>query len=328
MGTTARATVIDADEAAAEEAVLRVRRVFDRVDATMSNWSADSELSRLNRAAASAYRIEDEDLAACIEAALDAAPRTGGSFDPTVGPLVTLWGFRPKAPRVPDAGAIAEALSRVGADAVRYDRTSRTVRFDRPGMEIDLGGIAKGYALDVARKQVAGAGRFGLLDLGGNLAWFGAPPGGSVVLSISDPWRPDLPCAEARLPAGYAAATSSDVENHFVVDGVSYGHIMDPRAGRPAVTDVIQATAVHPSATVTDVLSTALFVGGASRAASILAAYPGSEAVLIVRDGPRLALLASRSLEGRLRLVPGAGFTADSPRFTLPAATMAPSKTR
>ena len=73
--------------------------------------------------------------------------------------LVTLWGFRPKAPRVPDAGAIAEARSRVGADAVRFDRTSRTVRFDRPGMEIDLGGIAKGYALDVARQQVAGRSR-------------------------------------------------------------------------------------------------------------------------------------------------------------------------
>ena len=123
--------------------------------------------------------------------------------------------------------------------------------------------------------------------------------------------------------AGAAVATSSELENNFTEGGVTYGHIMDPRTGRPAVTDVVQATAIHPSATVTDILSTALYVAGSLRAPAILDAYPGSEAVLIVREGAGVAIVASRSLEGRIRVVPGAA----APRFTLPAATMPPSKT-
>jgi len=324
MGTIARASVEDPNGAAAIRAIEEVRRTFDDVNAVMSNWSENSELSRLNRrASVEDYRIEDGDLAECVEAALDAAVRTGGAFDPTVGPLVTLWGFRPKNPRVPDDRAIAEALSRVGAGKVRFDGSRRSVRFDVPGMEIDLGGIAKGYAVDLARRRIAAPRRFGLLDLGGNLGWLAAARGTEAVADIRDVADPDRICAEVRMRAGAAVATSSELENNFTEGGVTYGHIMDPRTGRPAVTDVVQATAIHPSATVTDILSTALYVAGSLRAPAILDAYPGSEAVLIVREGAGVAIVASRSLEGRIRVVPGAA----APRFTLPAATMPPSKT-
>ena len=329
MGTVARVTVSGPDTKAAESTAERVRETFARVDASMSNWSEGSDLSRLNREAGrSAYRITDADLAACLGSALEGAARTDGLFDPTVGPLMTLWGFRPKAPRVPGEAEIAEAMTRVGAGHVRFDRAAGTVRFDRDGMEIDLGGIAKGCALDVARRALDDRRTFGLLDLGGGLAFFGEPPGGSVTVGLRDPDDADASCGDVRLPARIAASTSSDLENRNIIGAVVYGHIMDARTGRPAVTDVVQATAFHPVAAVSEILSKALFIGGAGAAPAALAAYPGAEAVLIVRDGDRLTVVASRSLQGRLTLSRTAGFTADSPRFTLPAATMASSKHR
>ena len=329
MGTFARVTVSGADAESDERAVERVRATFDRVDAAMSNWRPESELSRLNREAGlAAYRIADADLAACVATALEGAARTDGLFDPTVGPLMTLWGFRPRAPRVPADAAIAETMTRVGAGLVHFDRSAGTVRFDRDGMEIDLGGIAKGCALDVARRAIEERRRFGLLDLGGGLAFFGTPRGGSVTVGLRDPRDPDASSGEVRLPPRIAASTSSDLENRNVIDGVVYGHVMDPHSGRPAVTEVVQATAFHPEAAVSEVLSKALFIGGPRAAPRVLAAYPGAEAVLIVREGDRLAVIASRSLQGRLTLARTGGFTADSPRFTLAAATMTPSGNR
>ena len=106
MGTYATVVVRGTGDAEGTRAAETTRAVFDRVEATMSNWSPASELSRLNREAGRGpYRIDDPGLASCVEAALRGAEETGGAFDPTVGPLMTLWGFRPKAPRVPAAHA-------------------------------------------------------------------------------------------------------------------------------------------------------------------------------------------------------------------------------
>lgn len=338
MGTIATATIgatgPGADPAIADAAIVSARASFDRVNAVMSNWSASSELSMLNREAGRGpYAIRDAALARCVAAALDAAGKTGGAFDPTVGPLMTAWGFRPHAPRVPTDREIASALALVGAAHVSYTPATRTIRFDREGVELDLGGIAKGCALDDARDAIAATKTSGLLDLGGNLAWFGDPRtplqrllgGGATTAAIVDPNRPGEVCARVRLGTGYAVATSSDVENHFTIAGVSYGHIMDPRTGRPSTTDVVQATAIDRSGTVADILSTALFVGGSARAPAILAAYPTAQAVLLVREGDRLVLIASASLSSRLEVTASAGLAAGSPRLTLPAANMASS---
>jgi thiamine biosynthesis lipoprotein len=303
----------------AQRAIDTTRTVFDRVAATMSNWSADSELSRLNGAAARGpYRIEDEALASCLQAALDGAARTDGAFDPTVGPLMTAWGFRPKAPRVPSEAAIAEALERVGAGRVRYDAASRTVRFERPGMEIDLGGIAKGCALDEARHAIGPRdARLSVdLDLGGQWAYLG---GGTRVTAIADPAARDRILGEVEAQASDSVATSSDSENHFETEGKTYGHVMDPRTGRPSESDVIQATVLDPSATTAEVLGKALMVAGSGRAAEILRRFPRARAVLIVREGDRLVVLASASLRARLRLAPDGRFAADSLRMLPPS---------
>lgn len=330
MGTIARVELQARDARSAEAAVADVRRVFDAVNATMSNWSADSDLSRLNRAAGSGeVRIADPDLAACIGLALDAARRTHGAFDPTVGPLMTAWGFRPKAPRVPGGTELASVMERVGAARVRFNPSGPVIRFERDGMELDLGGIAKGYAVDRARRALAGRGVSGLIDLGGNLGWIeGGRSRREPVALIKDPNDPSRTIVTLRLRPGQAIATSSDIENHQTIDGVTFGHIMDAATGRPAVTDVLQATAIDDAATITDIMSTALFVGGSRRAAELLQAYPASEAVLFVNESGRLTLLASASLRGRLTVAAGSGLDPASPRFVLPAATMPASIAR
>jgi len=314
MATYATVVVRGEDERQAERTAAAVRAVFDRVERAMSNWSPDSELSRLNRDAASGpYRIQDEGLASCVERALGGAAATGGAFDPTVGPLMTLWGFRPRAPRVPEDPEIAEAMTRVGARRVTYDPATRTIRFARDGMEIDLGGIAKGCALDEARRAVSGVEVD--LDLGGQWAFQG---GGRRRTGIADPFARDRSLGEVAADPADSIATSSDSENHFEAGGKSYGHVMDPRTGRPAATDVVQATVLDPSATTAEVLGKALMVVGSANAGALLRSFPKARAILVVREGERLAVLASPALSGRLSLVPDGRFAADSPRMLTP----------
>ena len=311
MGTYATVVVRGVRDAEGARAAETARAVFDHVEATMSNWSSTSELSRLNRESGRApYRIEDPGLASCVEAALRGAVETDGAFDPTVGPLMTLWGFRPKAPRVPAESEIVQALDRVGAQRVSYDPATRTVTFERDGIEIDLGGIAKGCALDEARRKLGDVEAD--LDLGGQWAFSG---GGPRPTRIADPFARDATLGEVLAERDDSIATSSDSENHFEIGGKSYGHVMDPRTGRPAETDVVQATVLDPSAVTAEVLGKALMVGGSSRAASLLGAFPRARAILIVREGDRLVALASPSLRGRLTLAPDGRFAADSPRM-------------
>ena len=318
MGTYATVVVRTEDPRAADRAVERTRAVLDRVATTMSNWSEESELTRMNRAAGrAAYAIEDAGLAACVQAALDGAERTGGAFDPTVGALMTTWGFRPRAPRLPSDAEIASALERVGATRVHFDARGRTIRFDRDGLEIDLGGIAKGCALDTARREVAATGgRLELdLDLGGQWAFLG---GERRATGIADPEARDRTIGTVTVGPEDSIATSSASENHFEVAGVRYGHVMDPRTGRPAQTDVIQATAIDPSATTAEVLGKALMVAGSAGAPAILRRFPTARAVLVVREGERLAVLTSEDLRDELKLAADGRFSPDSPRMIAP----------
>lgn len=272
MGTFATVSV-RGPEGAADA----VREVFDRVDRTMSNWNPRSDLSRLNDAArAGAVPIEDPDLLACLARAFEAARGTDGAFDPTVGPLMTVWGYRPGPRRTPPPEEIETALAAVGFERVLFDRG--TIRFAAPAMEIDLGGIAKGCALDLARERVLAEGATSaLLDLGGNLMAVGRPPSGRLwEIGVKDP-------RDARRLAGVVAieegsvSTSGNYENP--------GHLMDPRTGRSAVTDVLAATVVAPSGAQADALSTALCVAGSAAAPGILERFPGARAVLFLKDG-------------------------------------------
>jgi thiamine biosynthesis lipoprotein len=304
MGTYAEAKVRASRAKRADKALEAVRLAFDEADRALSNWRQESALSKLNAAAnRGAATVTDPVLRTCLDAAFEAAEASDGAFDPTVGPLVRLWGFRPKEPRIPGDDEIATALAVTGWGKVGREKGTPSIRFPVEGMELDLGGIGKGCALDLARERlVALKAEAGLIDLGGNLLIFGKPPaGGPWKIGIRDPERKGALAAHLNLDGG-VVATSGQYENAAVVDGTKIAHIFDARTGRPADSDVVSATAIAESGARADAASTALLVAGSKQAEDLLTRLGGVEAVLVVRRGGRTEVLASRSLAGRLLL--------------------------
>ena len=304
MATYATVEVHATDARVAQRVADEVHAAFETVNRTMSNWSADSDLSRLNREArARPFVVQDPDVFRCVALAREYARATGGAFDPTVGPLMRLYGFRPKEPRVPTDEEIAAVLPSVGWRNLDILDEHRAVRFLADGVEIDLGGIAKGYAVDVAARSFANSGAVaGLIDLGGNIYAWGKPPDRDAwVIGLRDPQNPERVFATVKM-VDRAVATSGNYENAFTVEGRTYGHIMDAATGRPARSDVLAASAFSDGAAEADALSTAFFAGGSARAGDILSRSRRVEAVLLVETPAGLGVLASASLRDRLEI--------------------------
>jgi len=262
MGTYVRVTMATDDSIAMSPEAGRALAVFQRVDSLMSNWTATSEVARINReAGADATRVHPE-VGAVLEASLRLWRESGGAFDVTVEPLVRAWGFLGGPRRVPSDDEIRTALARVGAQRVHYDPRTRSLRFDEPGVRIDLGGIAKGYAVDVAAESLRAHGvRDALVDLSGNMVAIGSPAGaGGWRIGIRDP-RDRIPYLARLAITGEAISTSGQYEQFVAHDGRTYGHIMDPRTGRPSE-GLISVTVVSPSAMECDGWDTPLFVMG------------------------------------------------------------------
>jgi thiamine biosynthesis lipoprotein len=244
-----------------------------RLEDVMSNWRATSEISRLNRAAARTPFRCSPDLFGAIDSALDYAAGTGGAFDPTVEPLVRALGLRGPEGRLPGdppetTGEEAPAAGRTAAPGpigwrhVRLDRRAHTVRFDREGVGLDLGGIGKGIALDAAAHRLVERGvGSALLDFGGQILALGSPPaGGSWPVDVAAPGDRARPVLRVRL-RDRSLSTSGDDERSIAGPGGPIGHILDPARGRPAGFPG-SVTVAARDATGADALSTGLFVMG------------------------------------------------------------------
>jgi thiamine biosynthesis lipoprotein len=238
---------------------------LERVVAQMSGWWADSDLSRFNRAPAGSWQALPEDFLAVLRCALATAEASGGAYDPTVGPLVDLWGFGPQpvaGEGPPRADRLAQAHARVGWRRLRLDGGNA---LQPGGLGLDLSGIAKGYAVDLVAEylEAAGVGSF-LVEIGGELRGHGVKPDGT-------PWWVALerPPGEAAGAAdllvalhGLAIATSGEYRRCFQHAGQSYGHTLDPRTGWPVGAAIGSVTVLHPSCMQADALATALAVLG------------------------------------------------------------------
>ncbi|MFN3428694.1 MAG: FAD:protein FMN transferase, partial [Candidatus Sericytochromatia bacterium] len=247
-------------------------------------YTPDCELSRVTRVAGRGWVGGWAETAAIVERALALAAETDGVFDPTVAPLVELWGFKHLDYRVPTEAEIAGARARVGHRGVSVAPARSAIRFDRPGMALDLGATAKGYAVDraLAGLRAAGMAR-GRVDGGGNQGVFG-PPGQTWRFGVKHPRDPGAVLGTVGLSGG-GVATAGDAERGFWVGEVRHGHILDPRTGRPA-TGMLSVTVVAPSAEEADALDTPLYVLGVERGKQLLARHPGCEA-LFVEAGDR-----------------------------------------
>lgn len=263
MGTTFTIVAYDEDrlklEAAVDEAFEEVRRL----DSLLSNYKRDSEWSRVNReAAAGPVRVSAE-LFSLLEACVDYSRRSGGAFDITVGPLVKTWGFYKGQGRLPHRAEIRDALARVGYQALELDPAAQTVRFAKPGMEIDPGGIGKGYAVDrvVAVLRAAGI-TSALISAGGSSIYaLGAPPGQpGWKIKIRHPKSPSQTIEETVL-RDESMSTSGSYEKFFVAGGKLYTHIFDPRTGFPA-SGVVSVSVVAPRTIDSEAWTKPFFIRG------------------------------------------------------------------
>lgn len=278
MGTVATVRAAAPDSAIALAALDAAWRAFAQVDARMSTWRDDSDLSRVNAGASAAPVAAPPDLVQVVATALQVADRSGGAFDPTVLPLLRAWGLQGGTPRRPPDHELAGLLAVTDWRHVRVDTAGGTIGFRREGVALDLGGIAKGHALDAARAAMTAAGAVaGTLDLGGNLLVFGRAREQVGIVDPDDPAR-----TAVTLTVGDAAvATSGQYERQVEIDGRRHGHILDPRTGLP-VDRRGSVTIVAAGGMLADALATAVFVLGVEAGEELVARYPGVGCVMVV----------------------------------------------
>ena len=293
MGTEAEVTLYADSEARALELFEAAFAEMGRVEEALSTYRPTSELSRINREAGDHAVTTDPEVFGLLREALSFSARVDGAFDITVGPLVRAWGFFRGQGRRPTEEEMAGALRRSGWEKVSLDAGARSVRFLVSGMELDLGGMGKGWALDRARGILRDLGvEAALLSLGrSSYLALGAPPG-------TDGWLITLPDADApeRILSRVhlrdrALSTSGSREKYFELDGRPYGHIIDPRSGMPATGGLIQVSVMGKTAVGSDMLSTALFVLGPEEARAFLEGEPGVNALLVVEGAEGSSLI-------------------------------------
>jgi len=260
------------------------RAALDEVDAIEAalTWFRDtSEVSRVNRGAATGLVPVGPPLLALLSLCRELHAATGGAFDPASTALSRCWGFLERRPHLPTEEEIEAARARSGLDKVIVDGLSRTVRFAVPGVELNFGAVGKGWALDrvAATLRLRGVAR-ALLTAGGSShrGW-----GGEAWELALQPGGEELGLLRLR---DAALGTSALGEQHFEAAGKRYGHVLDPRTGWPAE-GVRSASAVASEAAVADALSTAFLVGGPALAAPFCAARPGTMALLVTEARPR-----------------------------------------
>jgi thiamine biosynthesis lipoprotein len=264
MGTTF--TVI-AEGADADGLTRAARAALDeavRLDGLLSNYRSDSEWSLVNREAGRRPVRVSPELFGVLAASLEYARRTDGAFDVTVGPLMKAWGFFNAEGALPDPSVLAQARARVGSAYVRLDPSAGTVEFARPGIELDPGGIGKGYAVDrmvavLSRSGVAAA----FVSAGGSSIYGLGTPAGDPrgwLVRLRDPRAAARTAAEIHL-RNASLSTSGSYEKFFRAGGQVYSHIMDPRTGRPAA-GTSSVSVLAPRAIDGDAWTTAFFVHG------------------------------------------------------------------
>jgi thiamine biosynthesis lipoprotein len=250
---------------------------IDRIEDALSNYKPSSELSRINRDAASdAGIVTDPEVFDVLQTSLHYSQLSDGAFDVTVGPLMRAWGFFRGQGHYPTDVELAQARASVGWRNVHLDPATRTVHFARKGTDIDLGGIGKGYAVDRVVTLLREAGvASALVDAGSSTLYaIGAPPGESGwPIRVPRPGDRTHALSLVRLRDA-SLSTSGSYEKFFQLNGHIYCHIMDPRTGRP-VQDMLQTSVIAKDATTTDALSTTLFVMGPTAGSHLLASLGG-----------------------------------------------------
>jgi len=254
-------------------------QVMARVEQKLSRFVDTSDVSRINRQAGEWVEVGEETLAV-INLALEAARVSGGAFDVTIGAVMDAWGFGSDERKIPAEADLAEALATVDYTRVEVDEAAGRVRIPK-GTILDLGGIAKGYAVDQAIQTLRQKGaRSSIINAGGDIAAIGRRPDGN-------PWRvgvqdPDTPSEISwiLLLDNRSVLTSGDYQRYFEADGKRWHHIIDPKTGYPAQ-GLRSVTVESETAGYGDAIATAVFVLGWEEGRRLVESLPGIEAIMV-----------------------------------------------
>lgn len=313
MGTFASVTLCGDDAELLDIVSDETADLLETINSKMSVYIRDSEISRLNSTTGT---VAVSPLTRqMLERTRYYTEETGGAFDATVMPLIRLWGFSggTTPEQLPSDTAIEAARHLIGIDKLEIGEES--ARLTVAGTTLDLGGIAKGFAVDrsyeavIARTPVNA-----IFNLGGNIRVHGkATPDRPWRIGVQDPFEAGATLGVLTLVSGMALATSGNYERYVMINGKRYAHIIDPRSGYP-VEGMAGVTVLSESATEADALSTALFVIGIENAAATLARFPGSKAILVpdrrpveihVSKGMQTLFAPHPEYRDAVRLLPG-----------------------
>jgi len=300
MGTPFVVVLYAPDSMLAHKAAQAAYARIDTLNRHLSDYLTDSELNQLSATAGTEQaRPVGDDLWTVLRAAQRVAFRTEGAFDVTVGPLTRLWRWAMRRGRLPLAEELERAREAVGYRYILLDSTGQSVHLTRPAMRLDLGGIAKGYAVDEALKVLAAYGvTRALVDGGGDIRVGDPPPDESG-------WRIELTTVDAegqrnrdeRILVHSAIATSGAAYRYVEVDGIRYSHILDPRTGM-GLTDDRLVTVIAPTGMRADALASAVSVLGLDDGLALVAEMPGVAVRIVQGDAAGYRQLQSPGFDG------------------------------
>lgn len=292
------------------EAGVAALDVVTELEQQLSAYRYDSEICMLGASAYLRPQVVEPRLFELLRLAVQLHRDTHGAFDITAGPLIKAWGFFDREGKVPEEVDLSEAMSLVGSNKLILDESQRTIFLEKEGIELNLGSIGKGYALDRCHELLRESGVEDYLVHGGTSSVLahgirrdGTPRDGWEV-GVPHPLRPDRRIGTVHLN-GEALGTSGAAFQAFFHEGKKYGHVLDPRTGQPA-TSVLSATVIAPTAALADALATACYVMGPEETEALLPKYP-EVSVLMVQEGRRRGSVEPIMLGGmseRLVLAP------------------------
>ncbi|HLX43276.1 MAG TPA: FAD:protein FMN transferase [Bryobacteraceae bacterium] len=285
MGTLVRIKLYAADEEQAKAAFQGAFARIAQLDRILSDYRADSELNVLCRSAAGRPVRISRDLYRVLAAAQRLAQESDGAFDVTQGPVIRLWRQARHDGRLPDPADLRAASARGGFRKLHLNRSGPTATLDQAGMQLDVGGIGKGYAADAALEVL---GRMGiasaLVAASGDLALSHAPPGErGWKIGIDSRDGPDASFSRVLELSDAAVSTSGDSEQAFEAGGTRYSHIIDPATGE-ALTNGLTVSVIARRGVMADGLATAVCVLGTERGLALIKKRPGAAAILVPRS--------------------------------------------
>jgi thiamine biosynthesis lipoprotein len=309
MGTFARAVVIAEDSNTAKKCIETAFEEIHKVDDLMSDYKSDSEISKLNRDGFKTAVRLSQSTYEVLQRSIQFSKLTDGAFDVTVGPLVDLFRTEKEKRVLPSEEQITQAKSKVGFEKLKLDVQNRTVQFAVDGMRLDLGGIAKGYAVDKAVEAMQTCGAIGgMVDIGGDIRCFGAPPEGRShwVIGVQNP-NLDNYISEQDLAlklklANGAVATSGDYQQFVLIEDKRYSHIIDRKTGT-STEGLSSVTIIADNATDADALATAVSVMGTEKGLALIEKLPAIEAIFITSQ-PEYEIIKTTGAEKYIKYNP------------------------